>query len=231
MKHFKNYADDRFNGQCVYCGERPETREHVPPKVFLDKPYPAELQVVEACKECNQGFSVDEQYMACLLDCVISGSADPEALQRQSIRRTLAARPALAKRLRVARRIVGQKTIFDVEFDRIERVVRKMAMCHVLYELNLLVPTKEAQVWSSPFCSLRAKDASGFEDLGAGEMALWPEVGSRAMQRLIIPDGSYENGWIHVQPGRYRYAVTQSDDIEVRMVFSEYLACEVRWAQ
>ncbi len=56
MKHINNYADQRFNGQCVYCGAAPETKEHVPPKVFLDLPYPDNLFIVEACRKCNSGF-------------------------------------------------------------------------------------------------------------------------------------------------------------------------------
>ena len=58
--------------------------------------------------------------------------------------------------------------------------------------------------------------------------AIWPEVGSRAMQRLAM---AYPNtpSWIVVQPGRYRYVACVDDIVLVRMVLSEYLACEVIW--
>jgi len=33
------FMDERLTGMCVYCGAHPETRDHVPSKVLLDKPY------------------------------------------------------------------------------------------------------------------------------------------------------------------------------------------------
>lgn len=65
------FIDRRLTGMCVYCGDQPDTRDHVPSKVFLNEPYPPELPVVAACKRCNESFSLDEQYLACFLDCVI----------------------------------------------------------------------------------------------------------------------------------------------------------------
>lgn len=38
--------------------------------------------------------------------------------------------------------------------------------------------------------------------------------------------------WVEVQSGRYRYlAALDGTETVVRMVLSEYLACEVRWSQ
>lgn len=231
MKHFTDYSDDRTRGMCIYCGGLPETREHVPPRVFLDKPYPSDLPTVEACAKCNQAYSLDEEYMGCLIDCVISGIAEPSALQRETTKNSMLHTPALAERIAGARRETSDGISFDVEHDRIMNVVKKVAVGHVLYELGLLVPLDEVEVSIAPFPSLDPKSTSCFENLGVGELALWPEVGSRAMHRLLITDENYKNGWIHVQRGRYRYSVTQSDVIDTRMVFSEYLACSVRWEQ
>jgi hypothetical protein len=83
------FVDERFTGMCVYCGRRPNTRDHVPSRVLLDEPYPAELPVVEACNECNGDFSKDKVYLACVLDCIIAGSADPEMVIRSKIKRIL----------------------------------------------------------------------------------------------------------------------------------------------
>lgn len=228
MKQLPNYADQRFNGQCVYCGASPDTKEHVPPKVFLDKPFPENLPTVEACAECNNGFSLDEEYMACLLDCVISGTADPNNLQRETIRRILESRPQIAKRLQNACRVENGGIHFEVEYDRIEKVVAKMGLGHVLYELNLLF-SESPQVEITPLQFFSDHDIMRFEDFSNRTSHFWPEVGSRAMQRLLEKDENCINGWVIVQPQRYRYAVTQSGITEVRMVFSEYLACTVCW--
>lgn len=229
MKHFNNYADQRFNGQCVYCGSKPETREHVPPKVFLDKPYPENLYRVEACASCNQGFSKDEEYMACLIDCVVSGTADPNSVQRESIGNTLKHSKLLSEKIKMAKKLIDGRVVFDVEHERIWNVVRKIAIGHIFYELNLIVPEEGAVITVVPVENMTEEEVSRFETLGSGEIAPWPEVGSRAMQRLLEHDENYKNGWLTVQSGRYRYAVTQSEAIEIRIVFSEYLACQVIW--
>lgn len=38
---------------CIYCGNVSDTREHVPSKVFLSKPYPDDLPVLPLYKRCN----------------------------------------------------------------------------------------------------------------------------------------------------------------------------------
>ena len=49
-------------GICTYCGlQRPLTRDHIPPKLFLAKPYPT-LLTVPSCIECNQSFQADDEY-------------------------------------------------------------------------------------------------------------------------------------------------------------------------
>ena len=60
---------------------------------------------------------------------------------------------------------------------------------------------------------------------------VWPEVGSRAMQRLIaFGNDVTDEGWIEVQPDRYRYFVVAEGNVLVRIVVSGYLACEIIWA-
>src|SRR6266481_1612042 len=100
MRQIRNYADIRHSERCVYCGDGGvKTRDHVPSKVLLDVPHPANLPVVPACESCNSSFSADEEYLACLLDCTLAGRTDPGRVRRQNIRRILAERPALRARI------------------------------------------------------------------------------------------------------------------------------------
>ena len=78
----KLFAEERFTGLCVYCGAEPETRDHVPSKVLLDEPFPDDLPVVPACERCNNRLSPDERYVACFVECAITGSARPESALR-----------------------------------------------------------------------------------------------------------------------------------------------------
>jgi hypothetical protein len=81
---------------CVYCGAVATTRDHTPPKVLLEKPFPSNLRTVPACRSCNAGWSLDEQYMAVVLAQV---GHHPHLLEKVepggSIDRTLAASPCL----------------------------------------------------------------------------------------------------------------------------------------
>ncbi len=57
--------------QCVYCSQQiarvDSTRDHVPSKCFLEKPYPKNLLTVTACQDCNASFKVAEEYAATFL--------------------------------------------------------------------------------------------------------------------------------------------------------------------
>ena len=82
MQQLRCYGDDRNKGFCVHCGGPSETIDHVPSKVLLDEPYPENLMAASACRKCNNGLSLDEEYLACLLECVIAGDAAPENRKR-----------------------------------------------------------------------------------------------------------------------------------------------------
>jgi hypothetical protein len=50
-------------GFCTYCEKQKKlTVDHVPPKVLLVKPYPANLLTVPACRDCNESFMKDDEY-------------------------------------------------------------------------------------------------------------------------------------------------------------------------
>jgi len=87
MQNLKCYGDSRYKGFCIHCGGPEETDDHVPSKVLLDEPYPENLMVCPSCLRCNNALSLDEVYLACLLECVLAGEADPPKGNRSSFRR------------------------------------------------------------------------------------------------------------------------------------------------
>ena len=76
MEQINNFADKRLIRGCIYCYRPAETRDHVPSKCLLEKPFPENLPVVGCCDSCNQSFSKDEQYFVCLIESVLCGSTD-----------------------------------------------------------------------------------------------------------------------------------------------------------
>src|SRR3546814_17541559 len=64
-------------------------------KSLLVKPRPHHLPVVTICRDCNNGFSRDEQYAVTFLSCVLAGSTDPERQRNSRAARALTERAAL----------------------------------------------------------------------------------------------------------------------------------------
>jgi hypothetical protein len=232
MDQLNDYADERLLIGCIHCAGKTGTRDHMPSRVLLDEPYPENLPVVPACPECNAGFSLDEEYFACLVECARTGSA--ETVERPKVRRILDDRPALSARLKQARTVSENGEVsHSFEGERIERVVLKLARGHAAYELSEQQCGDPSHFMAVPIHTLSADTRSHFEEVPTS--SAWPEVGTRAMQRIAVLaawNTTVDYGWIEVQPKRYRYfAVADGAQIMVRIVVGEYLACEVIWGE
>ena len=228
MKNFSAYPDERLEikGKCLYCGKTcMVTKEHVPSKIFLDKPYPKDITTVYACEECNKSFALHEEYMAAIIECAICGSTDAKKLKREKIIKTLGHSEKLRKSLRNSKRKTEEGIFWHPELKRISIVVEKIARGHLYHELNL---TDETLPHIETFLldELNETERKQFE---IPQRHLWPEVASRLLRRCVEGDENMEGDWIVVQKKRYRYTVTQEFYDEVRMVFSEYLGCRVAW--
>ena len=237
--------DERLKAEgCVFCGAEPDTADHAPPRTLLDQPYPADPLTVPACRSCNAGTSADEQYFACLLECVQRGTTDPSRLSRPSVARALKARPAIGKMIERSRSVdLFGTTWWTPDAHRVERVVLKLARAHVAYELSISKPEPADSVGIRPLELMSDEERATFEQpAGSDGVRFWPELGSRAFLRACgeLDDLGYrEDGWIRVQEGRYRYRVDEvciprcGDDFcdghTVSIVIAEYLACRVVW--
>lgn len=229
----KLFTDDRFNGSCVYCGGSPDTRDHVPSRILLDDPMPDNLPVVAACSPCNRGFSMDEEYVASLVECVISGSTDPANLRRPKVAAVLSRNSRLRLRIQAGGSDGATGTPqWSIEFERVANVILKLARGHVFYELGMPQIESPLQMDFAPFVSMEPQQREDFE-FGPDEQddRMWPEIGSRAFYRAVgaSPYEGENEPWVTVQEGRYRYRVDQGNTLEVKMVLSEYLAAWVVW--
>lgn len=226
MEQIRNLGDDRQTAQCAYCGSATSTRDHVPSKVLLDRPYPKNLPVVPACRECNESFSVDEEYVACMIECARLGTTKPEEVSRENISRILSQKAALRTRLTAATELAPRKGI-RVEHTRLHHVVLKLAQGHALFELNEPQYEEPKSVCYVLLHTLSGEELARFEE--PKPLTIWPEMGSRGMQRVSRLDPpAFE--WVIVQPERYRYMAYVDSATTVKFVLSEYLACEVIWA-
>jgi len=234
MDQLPNYGDRRQTGFCAYCGGSTETRDHAPSRIFLDKPHPDYLPVVPCCEPCNQSFSADEEYLAAFVECLICGATEPDRISRDKIRSALANNPRLRERIELSRHEADtsgseRQLLWQPEAHRVENVILKLARGHAAYELNEPQLEKPTHILIGPLEYLSNAQRRQFEsppDTGG----VWPEVGSRALQRLLIygSRGASE-GWVCVQRDRYRYMAVGAGDVMIRGVISEYLGFEVIW--
>lgn len=131
------FADERHGAFCVFCGAEPTTREHVASRILLDDPLPEDLPLVYSCHACNNGFSRDEEYLACLIDCVVSGLSDPALIRREKVRASLRHSPALAARIAFGRSEDGAGTvIWKPEDDRVRNVIVKLVRAHAAHQYS-----------------------------------------------------------------------------------------------
>ena len=227
MKQIRPFGDERVLTGCIYCGAYPDSGDHVPSRVLLDDPFPDNLPVVPSCRSCNGSYSLDEEYVAALLDCVAVGSVEPTERHRKKVRRILEQRPALSAMLGQARSVdASGTTVFEPDAARVNNVVLKLARGHSAFELHSLENDEPATFSVVPLELLDAASREAFET--PPEVHMFPEVGSRAMLRMV-EHGVPSPSWIVVQPGRYRFLASPGVPLQVRIVIGEYLACEVAW--
>ena len=115
-------------GLCLYCGMPADSRDHVPPRCLLEKPYPNNLYTVGSCKKCNLSFAIDEEYFLAAMSHV----GFTETLQKKvesggKVDRALS-RSAVFDRLIESSLIVeGDNEItFAPDLVRLENVVQKV---------------------------------------------------------------------------------------------------------
>lgn len=116
---------------CVYCGCIATTRDHVPPKLLLEKPFPPNLYTVPSCQPCNQNASLDEQYFLLFLGQVsISSSIGTQASLGGAIDRALTRAPALEELILQSLSVdeATGRPVISPNMDRLNRVVQKIAI-------------------------------------------------------------------------------------------------------
>jgi len=226
MRYFNNFADERQLGVCVYCGNvNPETRDHVPSKVLLEQPYPEHLPVIPVCKECNSNLSIDEEYVACFIESWRSEYYGKDFL-RYKVRKIYERKPTLRTRIEKSLRKGKNKTLMSGEMERFKNVFIKLAKGHLLFEFNEF---KSEDPYSIDFFLLSEISKVEYDLFNSvPQVTNFPEVGSRAMQRVVdMSDSDMRFMWQIVQENRYRYLVAQLDFVIIKIVIDEFFGCQV----
>lgn len=225
MDFYNNYAEEKLSECCFFCGGNLETKEHIPSKVFLDKPYPERLYTLDICYKCNNSFSLDEEYLASLIECAKCNTLNVEELERESIKKTLKHSPALLNKISNSLNKINDKLTINLNDNRLKNICLKLSKGHIFYDFSVSLQDVNYHAEFFVLPSLSSDERNLFE--AVYELTKYPEVGSRASNRICLtPNNICFLNWNIIQDIRYRYYVNYDNCYRVKIVINEYLACE-----
>ncbi len=223
------FSDARLDAMCVYCGDFPNTRDHVPSKVLLDEPFPENIHNVPCCYACNQGLSTDEEYFACIIECLIHGSVEIEKLSRPKIKRILSKKHHLHKKIIDAIRMNKEKVEFEIDYRAFNNVLLKLSKGHAAFETSEPQLRNPSTLMFKDIYSMTIPEREIF--FACPELEKYPEIGSRLFQQAVLSEGNIPYSiWITVQENSYSYMVNSSmSQLTVRLFIFSFLAVEAIW--
>lgn len=221
------------NNGCIYCGNLATTREHTPSKAFLKEPYPDNLPTIPACFVCNNGYSEDENYVACFLDILKSQVYSDYSEQEQTDSR-IAKDKKLQNILQEQIKTTDGKVFYQLDEQRFDRILLKLARGHAGFEFDY-VGFDNIKIWYDFLFNMTENVLLDFESIPETDIA--PEVGSRGITTPFILQNTATgkaigfSAWNEVQENRYRYQVSHNEngDISVKIVIFEFLYCVVEF--
>ncbi|HDL7361909.1 hypothetical protein ACS764_03270 [Yersinia enterocolitica] len=227
----KLFYDERSKNWCIYCGGEAQTVDHLPSKIFLQKPYPNNLHGVDACRSCNNAFSQDEEYVACFLHCVISGTTKPESLTDERVARALIRNQKLREAIEGSHKDINGNAVWYPDIDRVKHIVLKIALGHIYYELAEVMQEEPDIFEIFPLGLIGENERIEFETRASCVISSWPEIGSREYLRITgeIIDENLRDGWFIIQDNIYRFSIEYYPRVEIKIVFNEYLGCHLVW--
>jgi len=229
LGYYTAWGKSASNG-CIYCSNAADTREHVPSKAFLVEPLPENLPTIPACFECNNSYSTDEKYVACILDVLKSKIYSNYDLQETTAERLEKDLP-LKNLIDESIQTTDGKVHFDIDENRLVRILVKLARGHAGYEFDYVdFDNTRIEVCYDYLFHLSDNDLSEFNNISVSQ--LWPEVGSRGLlivENVATGDKSGCMFWNEVQKHQYRYQVdyNKQGGICVKIVIYEFLYCRI----
>ena len=222
--------DKSVGNGCIYCGKPADTREHVPSRAFLYETFPENLPTIPACSECNNSYSNDEKYVACILDVLKSKIYSNYELLENTARRLEKDLP-LKKLIDESIQINDVKVYFDIDECRLARILAKLARGHAGYECDYVnFDDEKIKIRYNYLFNLSENDLHDFNSIPVSQ--LWPEVGSRGLlivENMETGEAAGVSLWNDVQENQYRYQVDYNEKggIRVKIVIYEFLYCQV----
>lgn len=135
--HRIRYDRDNYS-ECIYCSQTADSREHVPSKVFLHKPYPKNLSIVPSCSKCNNGYSQDEIFVYLCIEKLKKCYYQDYEFCNETLSR-IKKYQNIADEVDSLIKNQGLLPInpYALTDARISNVLEKLALGHAVYELSI----------------------------------------------------------------------------------------------
>jgi hypothetical protein len=208
MIQIKPQNDSRFDNICCYCQNyiyENITRDHVPSKVLLESPFPENLPVVFCCYDCNQNFSTDEEYFACMIEYICSETADIELFERVKIREILNKKKHLRKRIEDNLEVRDGVIKVTVEMEAINKIIKKLIYGHLAFEFANPYISEPDYIIFNTLDKLSPEDLDLF--FSTQEIEKAPELGSRSALVMTFYNNVPIYDWKIVQDDIYHYKI------------------------
>ncbi len=222
MLHYRKPRQSTLFKICIYCGAEASTKDHVPPKLLLERPFPPNLRKVPSCRACNEGYADDERYIRDALHQVGFGEISRQKLSANGVvTRSLEHSPKLKRMIEAAHRRAGDgKTVFVPKPERFERVFVKIARGLWYLDRDLRMGKDQVRCLSIDHVLQKPSPLpEAFGDRGHPYFPLWPEAGSRLLEEVaqdwptetiprtceiaVVQDGVFDYVWVkHAKDGR-----------------------------
>ncbi|WP_158583002.1 hypothetical protein [Lysinibacillus yapensis] len=237
MRNRVVYSKNAYT-ECIYCGEESGTRDHVPSKVFLNKPFPENLPTLPACIKCNNSYSNDELVVSLLVQLLKQKHYGSE----YSFSEEIMSRIENERNVDIVNNIrdsisSGQVSKFH---NQILNVLAKLAIGHLVWEISEGYYVDEESTSCSVSLSysflndMHKQEINEFSSYFIITNETLPELGSRAYDERILvfeSDGVEPQlllDWVEVQPLEYKYTCYKFvNEIVVKMVINNLLFAEV----
>lgn len=136
---------------CVYCGRTGDTRDHVVPVSFLERPLPLNLPTLWSCQACNVSYGRDEEYfLAVVASCGLTPTLAAKVEEGGVVDRMLSRSPRMDNRITNALDVDENGRVhLKVEERRIARVVQKIGFGLYLrrYQTSRNARVSDFRVW------------------------------------------------------------------------------------
>lgn len=125
---------------CYMCDKEKVSVEHAPPKSFFPSDMRKNLITVDSCQEHNEDTSLDDEYVKNLITMLIYGNTTAYKQFSEKTIKSFKRSPALLQSTTEKKHSVNfngvQTVAFEIDRDRVDLVMRKIAYALFYYKYN-----------------------------------------------------------------------------------------------